>query len=845
MLHAPGAAFILAVVLSASAQECPPASVLAQRPPAPGQAWELVGSEQNAEHICFEDLSLPPTEICALQWWGVWGRDWGYGLEECTEPQPLFRITFYEDHEGYPGAPLCAYEVTAAISATGLYYGGNELRRFSVSELAPCCQVTGGWVSIEGLGDPQCWFHWLSAREGNGRSYVVPGGVADFDLSLCLVGSAPGACCHADGSCEQLTEVACRSAFGAWGGPGTSCQPNPCQPSCLRWEALAASGPTPARVAAAMTFDRSRGVALLFGGMADDVLLNDLWEWDGQRWQRRSASGPWPAARASAALAFDEARGRALLFGGVGSTGPLADTWLWDGGAGRWEQVAVSGPSGRSAAALAYDPVSKQVLLFGGSAGIIDTGGLLDDTWAWNGTRWTKLSPASSPPARAFHALAYSEANNALVLFGGVGQAGYLGDTWLWDGQRWQDVSVGGPLARALHAMAADARGGVILAGGQDGGRGFLRDVWHWDGSAWQPAPLLPSARAAHNLTFDALRRASLLFGGFSGRPLNDTWQLELNKPRIVTSPPGQTVCAGENVVLRVSAIGTGTLSYQWYRDGQPLADGGRISGATGATLQISSASGADAGQYDVAVADECGTTLSSPAQVDLRPATAIIWQPQDVTVVAGGRVLLRVGAVGADLRYQWLKDGQDVRDGELVAGSSAAVLTISDVRLGDAGRYAVRVSGKCGELTSAIATVTVLPDRDGDGVTDEDDNCPDRFNPDQGDSDGDGVGDACDDDQSGRPEPQPPDSQFIRALIALVSGDENADLGHFRRVVGEALAALQTTEGESGSGSTGEGGSDESARPGTSGLACPAAASLLLSAACVGAMLTRRQALA
>lgn len=50
--------------------------------------------------------------------------------------------------------------------------------------------------------------------------------------------------------------------------------------------------------------------------------------------------------------------------------------------------------------------------------------------------------------------------------------------------------------------------------------------------------------------------------------------------------------------------------------------------------------------------------------------------------------------------------------------------------------------------LTTAIKpfTITGSDDIDGDGIPDSEDNCPDTYNPDQTDSDGDGVGDACDD---------------------------------------------------------------------------------------------------
>lgn len=73
------------------------------------------------------------------------------------------------------------------------------------------------------------------------------------------------------------------------------------------------------------------------------------------------------------------------------------------------------------------------------------------------------------------------------------------------------------------------------------------------------------------------------------------------------------------------------------------------------------------------------------------------------------------------------------------------------------------------------------LPDRDGDGVPDGTDNCPDRMNPDQDDRDGDHAGDACD------PEPE----QF----------------GH--RLAGQALLffggfALDRNHSMTGSGSSG-----------------------------------------
>jgi hypothetical protein len=49
--------------------------------------------------------------------------------------------------------------------------------------------------------------------------------------------------------------------------------------------------------------------------------------------------------------------------------------------------------------------------------------------------------------------------------------------------------------------------------------------------------------------------------------------------------------------------------------------------------------------------------------------------------------------------------------------------------------------------ILKASENEIILPDADGDGVPDRNDDCPDTINPDQSDFDGDGPGDACDPD--------------------------------------------------------------------------------------------------
>lgn len=66
--------------------------------------------------------------------------------------------------------------------------------------------------------------------------------------------------------------------------------------------------------------------------------------------------------------------------------------------------------------------------LFGGQPRRLPV--VLDDTWTWNGSTWTKQAPADHPAARFMASMAGDTATGTVVLFGGEGAGGAHGDTW-------------------------------------------------------------------------------------------------------------------------------------------------------------------------------------------------------------------------------------------------------------------------------------------------------------------------------------------------------------------------------------------------------------------------------
>ncbi|QJC21250.1 GDSL-type esterase/lipase family protein [Arcanobacterium buesumense] len=89
-------------------------------------------------------------------------------------------------------------------------------------------------------------------------------------------------------------------------------------------------------------------------------------------------------------------------------------------------------------------------------------------------------------------------------------------------------------------------------------------------------------------------------------------------------------------------------------------------------------------------------------------------------------------------VRYEW-------HFGNDPAATQTTTEPTTSFAFGSAGEYQVSVTVTDADQQSATTTITVTVTEDGDLIAQDVDNCPDVANEDQLDTDGDGIGDACD----------------------------------------------------------------------------------------------------
>ncbi|HEY0548815.1 MAG TPA: immunoglobulin domain-containing protein [Verrucomicrobiae bacterium] len=117
--------------------------------------------------------------------------------------------------------------------------------------------------------------------------------------------------------------------------------------------------------------------------------------------------------------------------------------------------------------------------------------------------------------------------------------------------------------------------------------------------------------------------------------------------PVITDHPIGRNAMNGAHVALAVLAQGTAPLAYQWFRNGLPLANDARVTGAQGAVLNIDPARTNDIGAYIVVITNLSGSATSAPVSVNVSFINKIL------TVVSGGLRIRLPGQVGDVYRIE------------------------------------------------------------------------------------------------------------------------------------------------------------------------------------------------
>jgi hypothetical protein len=202
----------------------------------------------------------------------------------------------------------------------------------------------------------------------------------------------------------------------------------------------------------------------------------------------------------------------------------------------------------------------------------------------------------------------------------------------------------------------------------------------------------LPNVQAASAGNFD------VVVGNAAGSATSAVAVLSVNVPVSLSAQPvGAALNAGGTLSLSVTAAGTAPLTYQWFRNGEPVA------GATARTLTLTGVKESDAGSYQAVVSNVVGSVSSSLAQVTINTPPVVVQQPLALQVNPGEAVSFSVSASGTGpLSYQWR------RNGVAISGATASVYSLAAAQSTAVGSYDVVVKNLAGSVTSEAATLAL-----------------------------------------------------------------------------------------------------------------------------------------
>ncbi len=374
---------------------------------------------------------------------------------------------------------------------------------------------------------------------------------------------------------------------------------------------------------------------------------NHIAQWDGIDWTPFAGGLDGEVTSVTDHNGELYAGGRFTQTGGPGGI-PAAHVARWDGSA--WRAVGL-GAGGLDDNVLATASWNGKLIVAGE---FTHAGGLpANRVAAWDGTSWSALGVGFSSPVNSlwvYNGDLYAgvfkwtgttwqqipgpgDLAGPMMVANGVAYSGTYNQTTATWGMRRLDGTIWTALGNTIPAFTISALGisaGRPVMGGalKTGTLSADMQVVGLSGSGpaatWQPLgagmgfPISkPYVRALALFHGELLAGGLFTSAGSAPSAYFARWS-ETGIPWIARQPAASTrICAGQSTALSVTpATGYTPITYQWRRNGTPLADTGRFSGTATPTLSITAALGADGGQFDCLVSNTCGSVPSAPAHV-------------------------------------------------------------------------------------------------------------------------------------------------------------------------------------------------------------------------------------
>jgi N-acetylneuraminic acid mutarotase len=524
---------------------------------------------------------------------------------------------------------------------------------------------------------------------------------------------------------------------------------------------------------------------IVWGGYTGSPYLNSGGRYDplSDSWTSTSLGDGVPLGRSGHTAVWTGTE--MIVWGGYGTV-VLSSGGRYDPASDAWSSMSAGGgpPDARSSHAAVWTGAEMIVWGGGGDLRALNSGGRYDPATG----SWTPTSTGVNvPSARSSPAAVWT--GTEMIVWGGFdgsddvvtgGRYSPFTDTWT-------PTSTGAnvPEKRGRPSVVWTGTEMIVWGGGgsfstyrNDGGRyDPLRDSW----TPVSTRPGVPAARVAHTAVWAGTEM--IVWGGrdsegyfnSGGRywPATDTW---ISTPTTPWAPPPRHSHL---------AVWTGAEMIVWGGFGNAgwLNSGGRFTPGT----------------------ESWTPTPTSPPAPDAREGPTAVWTGEEM-IVWGGRMEntlpLNTGGRYAPGMDRWSATSSNDPNNPTSRFQHTAVWTGLEMIVwgpdGGGDRYCV---------VNCTSPGSPADDRDGDGLHNVCDDCPDASDPEQADYDGDRIGDACevgaraaDVDLSRRVDGL--DLAIFGRAFGSVDGeaayDRRADLNRDGRVDGDDLAVMATAWGRS-----------------------------------------------